>query len=78
MMHEFCVGKGWCGSIIDGKPSHVTNFVPEAGIVTAQEFVTWLIQADNCDPNNKHWQRELQQVFIKHMGSDAVDASMLR
>lgn len=83
MMHEFCVGYGWCGAIVDGKDLHVTDFVPESGIVTADQFVCWLIKADGLDPEElssqvKKWQKDLRAVFIKHMGSDAVDAAELQ
>jgi hypothetical protein len=38
MMHEFCVRLGWCGCIRDGKPLHVSDFIPATGPVSADEF----------------------------------------
>ncbi len=38
MMYEFCTGLGWCGGAKDGKPLHVTKFIPETGPVSADEF----------------------------------------
>ncbi|MEO0551146.1 MAG: hypothetical protein AAFZ91_14590 [Pseudomonadota bacterium] len=82
MMHEFCVEQGWCGSIVDGKALHVTDFIPENGPVTADEFVDWLIKADGLDPGEgssqvKRWKSKLKVIFIKHMGSDCIEASTL-
>jgi hypothetical protein len=31
MMHEFCVGIGFCGCVKDGKPLHVTDFIQKPG-----------------------------------------------
>ena len=81
MMHEFCVGLGWCGCVKDGRPLHITDFIPESGPVSADEFARWLIVADGLDPNQLHpseWIPDLKAVFVKHMGADVVDASKLR
>jgi hypothetical protein len=84
MMHEFCVGMGWCGCVKDGKRLHVTNFIPEAGPVSADEFTRWLVMADGFDPDQlsdpeiKRWMPKLKTVFVKHMGADVTDASNLR
>jgi hypothetical protein len=84
MLREFCVRLGWCGGVKDGKALHVTDFIPETGPVSADEFVRWLIVADGFDPDQlsapevKRWIPELKAVFVKHMGADVVDASNLR
>ena len=39
MLHEYCVILGFCGSVRDCKPLHVTDFIPETGQVSADEFV---------------------------------------
>jgi hypothetical protein len=80
MMHEFCVRLGWCGCIKDGKPLHVTDFIPQTGPVSADQFARWLIMADGLDPDQLSAPEisELQAVFVKHMGTDVVDASNLR
>lgn len=82
MMHEFCVGLGWCGCVKDGKPLHVTDFIPETGPVSAEEFARWLIMADGLDPDQPNaeiegWILQLKGVFVKHMGADVIDASNL-
>jgi hypothetical protein len=83
LMHEVCVEKGWCGSIVDDEPSHVDHFIPESGPVTADQFVNWLFQAEGVDPyaDLHKWQKHkegLRDAFIRHMGSDLVDASALK
>lgn len=84
MMHEFCVGLGWCGSVKDGRLLHVTDFIPKTGRVSADEFARWLIMADGLDPDQlspseiRRWMPQLRAVFVKHMGTDVIDASRLR
>ena len=80
-MHEYCVTQGWCGGIVDGEPKHVTDFIPAHGMVTADEFVGWLLAAEGIDENVSRysaWKRKLVPIFIKHMGSYIVDVSKLR
>lgn len=83
LMDEVCVGRGWCGGIVDGQPSHVDDFIPESGPVTADQFVEWLFMADDMDPKEdpSKWQKHeqgLREAFIRHMGHDIVDASLLK
>lgn len=83
LMQEVCVEKGWCGGVVDGKPTHVDDFIPESGRVTAEQFVDWLFRADGMDPfvELEKWQKHkdgLKDAFIRHMGADVVDASMLK
>jgi len=83
LMHDVCVRRGWCGGIVDGKPSHVDDFIPEAGPVSAEQFVDWLFLADGVDPSSDpaKWQRhkdDLREVFVLNMGADVVDASSLK
>jgi hypothetical protein len=79
MMYEFCAGLGWCGCVKDGKPLHVTQFIPVAGLVSADEFAKWVIMADGLDPDqHRSWMPQLKAVFVKHMSADVVDARKLR
>ena len=81
MMHEFCVGQGWCGGIVAGKRSHVTNFIPKSGQVTAKLFVRWLLLAEGIKEQEILLRpdiKKLERIFIKHMGPDPVDAELLR
>lgn len=80
MMHEFCVKLGYCGTVRDGRPLLVSDFIPETGLVSADQFARWLIAADGlefAEVNTSEFKR-LKEVFVKHMGADAVDANNLR
>lgn len=83
LMHEVCVGKGWCGSPINGEPRHVTDFFPEAGEVSADQFVSWLFAADGVDPEEDlaKWQSHydgLRDAFVRHMGAEKAEVERLR
>jgi len=79
LMDKVCVGLGYCGCIKDDKPLHVDDFIPPYGMVTADQFVDWVILADNLNPNlapseNK---RAIRVAFVECMGADVVDATRL-
>jgi hypothetical protein len=83
LMEVVCPGWGFCGTIKDGRPLHVTDFIPERGLVTADQFVTWVFLGDGMNPEaqSHRWQRHkdaIKAAFIEHMGSEVVDASLLR
>ena len=83
LMHEVSVDLGWSGGMVDGQSSHVTDYIPESGPVTADQFVDWLFLADGMDPseNLAKWQKHkdrLRAAFVKIMGSEVVDASLLK
>lgn len=48
-MQEICVGMGFCGGWVDGHASHVDNFIPASGPVTAAQFAKWVIEAEGMD-----------------------------
>jgi len=80
MMYELIVGLAWdCRSIKNGKPLSVTDFIPETGPVSADQFARWVIMAEGLDPHQYRRRiPQLKAVFVKHMGADVVDASRLR
>ncbi|SFJ01403.1 hypothetical protein [Bradyrhizobium sp. cf659] len=80
MMHEFCANLGWCGGVEDRTPLHVSDFIPDTGPVSADQFASWLIMAEGLDPDlfSASERSQLKTVFVKHMGTDVVDASKLR
>jgi hypothetical protein len=71
---------GYCGCIKNGKPLHVDDFIPSSGLVTADQFVEWVILADDLNPNlaDKSHKRAIKHAFIEHMSGDVVDAGKLR
>lgn len=80
LMHAVCVGYGFCGSIQDDKPVHVTDYLPECGQVSADQFVEWLFLAEGLrqDLAPLRHRRALRGLFVEHMGAEAVDASLLQ
>lgn len=83
LMHEVCVERGWCGSVVGGEPSHVTDFLPAVGEVTADQFVEWLFDAEGVDLSDDptKWQTHydgLRAAFVRHMGSDRAEVERLR
>ncbi len=81
LMTEACAGWGLCGCIKEGEPLHVTTLIPSHGPVTADQFVEWLLLADNLNPNLERWNRHkeaLRAAFVTHMGAEIIDAGLLR
>jgi hypothetical protein len=55
--------------------------IPPSGPVHASQFAEWLLLADNLNPNLERYDRHkaaLAAAFVTHMGSDVVDAEVLR
>ena len=81
LLREICVGLGFCGSVVGGQPLHVDKFIPERGTVSADQFVDWVLRAEGIDPGEegalKH-AGSLRDAFVRHMGSEAVDAQLLK
>ena len=81
LLHEVCVGLGFCGSVVDGQPLHVDQFIPEHGAVGADQFVEWVFRAEGMDPDEEDALKHagsLREAFVRHMGSEAVDAQLLK
>lgn len=79
MMHEICVGLGFCGGTRIGVKTHVTDHIPETGVVTAAQFATWVMETEGVAPGESDpiWS-ELRSVFVRHMGHAPVDAATLK
>jgi len=81
LLWDICVEGGWCGSTVDGKPTHVVDLIAEAGTVTAQEFARLAIKADNwpdAEPMPDKHLRWLEAKFVEHLGEEAVPCEDLR
>jgi hypothetical protein len=83
LMDEICVGLGFCGCIKDGHPSHVRQFIPSKGPVTADQFAEWVFLADDMNPHAepKRWEslkEKIKRAFVHHMGAEEVDAKLLK
>lgn len=77
LLHDLCVGLGFCGCVSDeGEARDVTRLIPASGEVTAEQFADWVIQADwprgYDDPEfaafRQKWLKTIAQRFVKHMG----------
>lgn len=81
LLHEICVGLGFCGSVANGEALHVDQFIPESGPVSADQFVNWVFRAEGMDPEGddalKHAQ-SVREAFVRHMGANVVDAVILK
>jgi hypothetical protein len=81
LLHEVCVGLGFCGSVVNGQPLHVDAFIPTQGPVSADQFVEWVFRAEGMDPTGtdaaKHVD-SLREAFVRHMGAEVVDAQTLK
>ena len=79
LSYHLCVDLGFCGA-----DKHVDDFFPEAGLVTADQFVEWLYEAEGWAPNQAldNWGRELRRqvraAFVDYMGAERVDVELLR
>ncbi len=84
LLFRVCVGMGWCGSVINGEPSHVDDYIPETGAVSANQFVDWLFAAEGYDPVIEPAQKvsehrdSIRRAFVEIMDSEVVDASRLK
>ena len=77
LMEEVCVRLGFCGSVVDGQPLHVDQFLPESGVLTSEEFADALFKAEGWDPNGseaKTFRSSVHETFVRHMGASAMDA----
>ena len=81
LLNEVCVGFGFCGSVVDGEPLHVDQFIPEFGAVSADQYVQWVFRAEGMDPDDEDARKRaasLREAFVRHMGMDVVDAQALK
>ena len=74
---------GYCGSVVDGEPRHVSDYFPESGEVSADEFAFWVYLAEGrrditpeLAPIFPEGAR-FRAAFIHFMGGERVDASEL-
>lgn len=76
------MGYGYCGSLQDGGFLHVTDFFPERGTVTVEQFVDWLFLAEGDQTDRSPFamlmREKIRSCFIGYMGSDVVSVRKLR
>ena len=79
MMHDVCVGLGFCGDVIDGTLRHIVDYIPESGSVSADQFSSWVLAAEGMpsEVGDPFWS-EIRAVFVRHMNAEIIDAETLR
>ena len=81
LMEEACSIWGYCGCMKGGQRLHVSLLIPPGGPVHAEQFVEWLLLADDLNPSLPKYDRHkaaLRAAFVLHMGGEVVDAELLR
>jgi hypothetical protein len=84
LMDAVCAGHGYCGGMHGDKFMHVTDFIPQSGDVTADQFVELVFLAEYENESERmspRWDRHRQRIrdyFIEHIGSDVVDVGQLK
>lgn len=81
LLWHICVGSGWCGGIVGGVPTHVTDLLPKSGTVTARQFAELAIRADGWpdgEPFEEKHLHQLETAFITRMGAASAEAEALQ
>lgn len=76
LLHYICVDLGFCGSEVEGVPTHVGSLVPRSGMVTANDFADLVFKAEGVVLEKLR--EPLRDAFRRFLGSDAVEAASLR
>src|SRR5205809_6607719 len=72
LLHEICVGLGFCGSVVNGQPQHVGQFIPEHGPVSADQFAELVFRAEGMDLDGEGARKRagsIRDAFVRYMGS---------
>ena len=78
LLNDVCVRLGCCGGSRDGSRVHVTDYLPEAGAVSAEQFAVWVLQAEGLNPQyEQDLRRAIRNAFVSYMGTSNVDVSEL-
>lgn len=78
---DICVNGGWCGGIVDGKPTTLDDLLPPTGTIEARAFAKLAMKADGWpddQPFDEAHLRFLEAKFVEHLGADSIDADQLR
>ncbi len=75
LLEEVCVRLGFCGSVVEGHPLHVDQFLPENGVLTNEAFADALFKAEGWDPAGpqaRTFRDRVYEAFVRHMGGFEV------
>lgn len=76
-----CAELGFCGSVQNGQPRHVSDYLPSAGEVSAVQFAEWVFLAEGMDLNSaiaSAHADKIKKAFVEFMGREVVDAHKFR
>ena len=77
LLEEVCVRLGFCGSVVEGQPLHVDQFLPQSGVLTNEAFADALFKAEGWDPAGseaQNFRSSVREAFVRHMGGSEMDA----
>lgn len=80
LLEEVCVRLGFCGSVVDGQPLHVEQFISQSGTLTDEDFADAVFKAEGLDPDSPEARRfrlAVRDAFVRHMGGAAIGASLV-
>ena len=82
LLQWVCVTMGHCGGIVEDEPRHVTDYFPEGGHVSANEFAHWafLVEGDKMTMDevlcHDHG-ASIRDAFIHFMGAETVSVERM-
>lgn len=82
LLWAICVELGFCGGVANGVPTHVTDLLPEDGLVSAADFADLAIRAEGgwetVEEGRLRWSATLEAKFVEHLGAAAVPVKALK
>jgi hypothetical protein len=82
LLWSLCVELGFCGGIVNGEPTHVSDLLPADGLITAKAFADLAIRAEGgwatVEEGRLRWGDTLEAKFIEHMGGAVVPVKTLK
>jgi len=81
LLWDICVNLGFCGGLVNGVPTHVSDLLPADGTIDAEAFAALAIQAEggwDVDQARRRWSETLEAKFVEHLGSREVPVGALK
>jgi hypothetical protein len=83
LLWDICANLGFCGGLVKGEPTHVSDLLPAAGSISAEEFANFAMRAEGDwpiadDARLGRWRERLQAKFIEHLGAPVVPVATLK
>ena len=78
---DLWVKGGWCGGIVDGRRTTVSDLIPASGTLEALEFFRLVIRAEGWPEDAPVPDRHLEWItakFVKYFGSEPVSVDRLQ